>query len=47
MVGYREDLFADAGERQAFKAKHGYDLAAPQTYKQLLDVAKFFTRKKG
>jgi multiple sugar transport system substrate-binding protein len=47
MVGYRKDLFADAGERQAFKAKHGYDLAAPQTYKQLLDVARFFTRKKG
>jgi multiple sugar transport system substrate-binding protein len=46
-VGYRKDLFSHAGEKEAFKAKYGYDLAPPQTYKQLLDVAQFFTRKKG
>ena len=47
MVGYRKDLFEDATERQAFKTKNGYDLAPPKTYKELLDIAKFFTRKKG
>ncbi|MDR7417685.1 MAG: extracellular solute-binding protein [Armatimonadota bacterium] len=47
MLGYRKDLYEHAGERQAFKTKHGYDLAPPQTYKQLLDIARFFTRKKG
>jgi len=47
MLGYRKDLFADPGEQKAFQAKHGYALAAPQTYKQLMDAAQFFTRKKG
>ena len=47
MLGYRTDLFNDAGEKQAFQAKYGYPLAVPQTYKQLLDTAQFFTRKKG
>ncbi len=28
----------------AFKAKYGYDLAVPETYAQLMDIAKFFTR---
>jgi multiple sugar transport system substrate-binding protein len=47
MVGYRKDLFGDASERQAFKTKFGYELAAPRTYKELLDISRFFTRKKG
>jgi multiple sugar transport system substrate-binding protein len=47
MLGYRTDLFTDAGEKQAFQAKNGYPLAVPQTYKQLMDIAQFFTRKKG
>ena len=47
MLGYRKDLLADAGEQKAFQAKYGYKLAVPQTYKQLMDVAQFFTRKKG
>jgi multiple sugar transport system substrate-binding protein len=47
MLGYRTDLFNDAGEKQAFQAKYGYALTVPQTYKQLLDIAQFFTRKKG
>jgi len=47
MLGYRSDLFDDAGEKQAFQAKYGYPLAVPQTYKQLMDIAQFFTRKKG
>ena len=47
MLGYRNDLFNDAGEKQAFQAKYGYPLAVPQTYKQVMDIARFFTRKKG
>ncbi len=47
MLGYRSDLLDDAGEKQAFQAKYGYPLAVPQTYKQLMDIAQFFTRKKG
>ncbi len=47
MVAYRKDLFDDPSERQAFKAKYGYELAPPKTYKELLNIAKFFTRKKG
>lgn len=46
-MAYRKDLFENAEERSAFKAKYGYDLAPPETYKQYLDIATFFTRKKG
>jgi multiple sugar transport system substrate-binding protein len=41
---YRKDLFEDAKEQEAFKAKYGYDLAVPQTYQQARDIAEFFTR---
>jgi len=44
---YRDDLFADAGEQAAFKAKYGYDLAPATTWEQLRDQGEFFTRKKG
>ncbi len=42
---YRKDLFEDPKEMEAFKAKYGYDLAVPKTYKELRDIAEFFTRK--
>ena len=42
---YRKDLFEDPKEKDAFKAKYGYDLAVPETYAQLMDIANFFTRK--
>lgn len=42
---YRKDLFDDPKEKADFKAKYGYDLAVPKDYKQLTDIAKFFTRK--
>jgi len=42
---YRKDLFADPKEQTDFKAKYGYDLAVPKTWQQLMDIAKFFTRK--
>ena len=41
---YRRDLFENPKERAAFRAKYGYDLAVPQTYDQLRDIAEFFTR---
>jgi multiple sugar transport system substrate-binding protein len=41
---YRKDLLNDPKERDAFKAKYGYDLRPPQTWNELRDVAEFFTR---
>ena len=41
---YRKDLFENADEKAAFKAKYGYDLAVPDTWDQLKDIAEFFTR---
>lgn len=40
---YRKDLFADANLKKAFKAKYGYDLAVPKTWKQFGEVGSFFT----
>ena len=41
---YRIDLFEDPKEQEAFKAKYGYDLAVPKTWKEYLDIAEFFQR---
>jgi multiple sugar transport system substrate-binding protein len=41
---YRKDLFEDPDEMAAFEAEYGYPLAVPETYEQLIDIAKFFTR---
>lgn len=41
---YRKDLFEDPTEMANFKAKYGYDLGVPQTFKQLIDIAEFFNR---
>jgi len=41
---YRTDLFNDPKEKDNFKAKYGYDLRPPRTNKELIDIAKFFTR---
>lgn len=40
----RTDLFEDPAEMSAFKAKYGYDLAAPKDYKEYRDTAEFFFR---
>ena len=40
---YRKDLFADPALQKAFKAKLGYDLAPPKTWKQFSDIGQFFT----
>jgi len=41
---YRMDWFADPKEKDAFKKKYGYDLAVPQTWAQMRDIAEFFHR---
>lgn len=41
---YRKDLFEDPKEKEAFKKKYGYELDVPKTYKELRDIAEFFTR---
>lgn len=43
----RQDVYDDPTEQAAFKAKYGYELKVPTTYKELYDQAEFFTRKKG
>jgi multiple sugar transport system substrate-binding protein len=40
----RKDLFEDPQEQANFKKKYGYALAAPKTWKELRDMAEFFTR---
>jgi multiple sugar transport system substrate-binding protein len=42
---YRRDVFEDPANKEAFKAKYGYDLAPPKDYTQLGDVACFLTEK--
>lgn len=41
---YRMDWFADPKEKAAFKKKYGYELAVPQTWAQMRDIAEFFHR---
>jgi multiple sugar transport system substrate-binding protein len=41
---YRNDLFQDPKEKAAFKAKYGWDLQWPETWKQLDQVSEFFNR---
>ncbi len=47
VLQYRKDLFENADEQAAFKAKYGYDLRPPETWQEWLDVGAFFTRKAG
>ncbi len=42
---YRKDIFEDPKNKEEFKAKHGYDLAAPATWDQFYDISKFLTDK--
>ncbi len=41
---YRSDLFDDEIERARFRVNHGRELAVPETWSELLEVAHFFTR---
>ncbi|MBN9389795.1 MAG: extracellular solute-binding protein [Chloroflexi bacterium] len=40
---YRKDAFENDQNKAKFKAKYGYDLAAPTTWQQYQDIAEFFT----
>jgi multiple sugar transport system substrate-binding protein len=42
---YRKDIFDDAKVKEAFKAKFGYDLAPPKTWKQFAEIGQFLTDK--
>jgi len=44
LLNYRADLFEDPANMEAFKAKYGYDLAAPLTWDQYYDIAEFFNQ---
>lgn len=44
---YRKDLFNDSTEKSNFEKVYNRELTPPETWDELLDVAKFFTRKKG
>lgn len=44
---YRKDLFSNEVEKANFKKQFGRELKAPDTWDEFLDIAKFFTRKKG
>jgi len=41
---YRKDWFEDPKEKEAFKAKYGYELDVPKNWKELRDIAEFFHR---
>lgn len=45
LLYYRKDLFETPAERENFRAQYGRDLDVPQTWDELKDVAKFFTRR--
>ncbi len=42
---YRKDIFADPTLQAEFKAKSGYDLAAPKTWKEFDEIGQFLTDK--
>jgi len=42
---YRKDIFARPDLKAAFKAKYGYDLAPPKTWKQFGEIGSFLTEK--
>ena len=41
---YRKDLFEDPAEMAAFEEQYGYELAVPETWAELRDIAEFFNR---
>jgi multiple sugar transport system substrate-binding protein len=42
---YRKDIFGDQANKDAFKAKFGYDLAPPKTWKEFAEIGQFLTDK--
>ena len=45
LLYYRKDIFEDPENQAAFKAKYGYDLAPPATWKAFGEVCQFITDK--
>ena len=43
LMYYRKDIFADPALQKDFKAKLGYDLAPPKTWKQFGEIGQFLT----
>lgn len=43
-LAYRKDWFEDAQEKAAFRAKHGRELAVPETWEEFRTIAEFFQR---
>lgn len=41
---YRKDLLEDPKEREGFKAKYGYEMKVPTTWKEYSDLAAYFHR---
>lgn len=44
---YRKDLFEDSRNRSEFRQRYGYELVAPDTWKEYRDIAEFFTGHTG
>jgi len=44
---FRKDIFNDETEKSNFKKAYNKELAPPETWDEMLDIAKFFTRKSG
>lgn len=44
---YRKDWFEHPDERAAFEEQYGRELAAPETWEELYEIAVFFTRDAG
>lgn len=42
---YRRDIFEDPDNMAEFKAKHGYDLGPPNSWKEFADIGQFITDK--
>lgn len=45
LLYYRKDIFDDPANKEAFKAKYGYDLAPPATWKAFGEICQFITDK--
>ena len=45
LLYYRKDIFEDPKMMAEFKAKMGYELAPPKTWKQFSEIGKFITEK--
>lgn len=42
---YRKDIFENPDNKAAFKEKHGYELAPPDTWQQFAEIGQFITDK--